>query len=135
MSASINRSLGIQRSCYDTKLIKGVVPKKPETDIPTTVVWRNTFAPIYPSISRTTLCEGVCTPVTSELKIGDAIARNSNKVVLIKRWSSLWYKSLHTLGYHHHVLLFTVAVRIKACGDHQLAPLQFTMNTFYNIPN
>lgn len=68
MSVSLNRSLGIQRNkLLRYRLIKELYQKHKTEDIPTTVVWRKYICPIYP-ISRTTLYEVLCTPVTSELK-------------------------------------------------------------------
>lgn len=68
MSISLNRSLGIQRNkLLRYRLIKELYQKHKTEDIPTTVVWRKYICPVYP-ISRTTLYEVLCTPVTSELK-------------------------------------------------------------------
>lgn len=75
MSIMLNRSLGIQRNkLLRYRLIKELYQKHKTEDIPTTVVWRKYIFPVYP-ISRTTLYEVLCTPVTSELKkIEDCIA-------------------------------------------------------------
>lgn len=68
MSIQLNRSLGVQRNkLLRYRLIKELYQKHKTEDIPTTVVWRKYIFPIYP-ISRTTLYEVLCTPVTSELK-------------------------------------------------------------------
>jgi hypothetical protein len=68
MSVSINRSLGAQRNkLLRYRLIKDLYNKHKTEDIPTTVVWRKYICPVYP-ISRTTLYEVLCTPITSELQ-------------------------------------------------------------------
>lgn len=68
MAISTNRSLGIQKNkLLRYKLIKELYQKHKTEDIPTTVVWRKYICPVYP-ISRTTLYEILCTPITSELK-------------------------------------------------------------------
>ena len=66
--ANTNRTLGIQKNkLLRYKLIKELYNKHKTEDIPTTVVWRKYIFPVYP-ISRTTLYEVLCTPVTSELQ-------------------------------------------------------------------
>jgi hypothetical protein len=68
MAISTNRSLGIQKNkLLRYKLIKELYQKHKTEDIPTTVVWRKYICPVYP-ISRTTLYEILCTPITSELR-------------------------------------------------------------------
>lgn len=68
MSKSINRNLGLQKNkLLRYRLIKELYLKHKTEDIPTTVVWRKYICPVYP-ISRTTLYEVLCTPITSELK-------------------------------------------------------------------
>lgn len=79
MSASKNRNLGIQRNkLLRYKLIKELYYKHKTDDIPTTVIWRKYICPIYP-ISRTTLYEVLCTPVTSELKKVEEAINNQSK--------------------------------------------------------
>lgn len=71
--ANTNRTLGIQKNkLLRYKLIKELYNKHKTPDIPTTVVWRKYICPIYP-ISRTTLYEVLCTPVTSELQKIEAL--------------------------------------------------------------
>lgn len=70
MSVSINRSLGVQRNkLLRYKLIKElyqkVIAEHPYT--PLTKIHQIYIFPVYP-VSRTTLYEVLCTPVTSELK-------------------------------------------------------------------
>lgn len=68
MPITANRSLGIQKNkLLRYKLIKELYQKHKTEDIPTTIVWRKYICPVYP-ISRTTLYEILCTPITSELK-------------------------------------------------------------------
>lgn len=68
MSKSTNRNLGLQKNkLLRYRLIKELYLKHKTEDIPTTVVWRKYICPVYP-ISRTTLYEVLCTPITSELK-------------------------------------------------------------------
>lgn len=68
MPISANRSLGIQKNkLLRYKLVRELYQKHKTDDIPTTVVWRKYIYPVYP-ISRTTLYEVLCTPITSELK-------------------------------------------------------------------
>lgn len=63
-----NRSLGIQKNkLLRYKLIKELYNTHKTEDIPTTVVLRKYIFPIYP-ISRTTLYEVLCTPITTELR-------------------------------------------------------------------
>lgn len=82
MSISVNRSLGIQRNkLLRYKLIKELYLKHKTEDIPTTVVWRKYICPVYP-ISRTTLYEILCTPITSELKRIEEIIDNQTKLSL-----------------------------------------------------
>lgn len=78
MSLSTNRSLGTQRNkLLRYKLIKELYYKHKTEDIPTTVVWRKYICPVYP-ISRTTLYEILCTPVTTELKkVEEAIEKQA----------------------------------------------------------
>ena len=80
MSVNTNRSLGIQRNkLLRYKLIKELYQKYKTEDIPTTVVWRKYIFPVYP-ISRTTLYEVLCTPVTSELKKIDELINSQIKL-------------------------------------------------------
>lgn len=78
MSVTINRSLGIQRNkLLRYKLIKELYQKSIQDHpyTPTTKILEYYIAPIYP-ISRTTLYEILCTPVTSELRqIEEAIEK------------------------------------------------------------
>jgi hypothetical protein len=68
MPITAKRSLGIQKNkLLRYKLVKELYQKHKTEDIPTTVVWRKYICPVYP-ISRTTLYEILCTPITSELK-------------------------------------------------------------------
>ncbi|PJJ08648.1 hypothetical protein CLU83_1934 [Flavobacterium sp. 1] len=68
MPITAKRSLGIQKNkLLRYKLVKELYQKYKTEDIPTTVVWRKYICPVYP-ISRTTLYEILCTPITSELK-------------------------------------------------------------------
>lgn len=79
MSISNNRSLGIQKNkLLRYKLIKELYQKHKTEDIPTTVVWRKYVYPVYP-ISRTTLYEILCTPITSELKRIEELINSQNK--------------------------------------------------------
>jgi hypothetical protein len=79
MSISNNRSLGIQKNkLLRYKLIKELYQKHKTEDIPTTVVWRKYVYPVYP-ISRTTLYEILCTPITSELKKIEELINSQNK--------------------------------------------------------
>jgi hypothetical protein len=77
MSISVNRSLGIQRNkLLRYKLIKELYQQtlKDHPHTPTTKILSEYICPVYP-ISRTTLYEILCTPITSELKkIEEAIA-------------------------------------------------------------
>ncbi len=78
MPISANRSLGIQKNkLLRYKLIKELYQKHKTDDIPTTVVWRKYVSPVYP-ISRTTLYEILCTPITSELKRIEELMRNQS---------------------------------------------------------
>jgi hypothetical protein len=80
MSVALNRSLGVQRNkLLRYKLIKELYQKHKTEDIPTTVVWRKYICPIYP-ISRTTLYEVLCTPVTAELKKVEDIINSQTKL-------------------------------------------------------
>lgn len=78
MSKSINRNLGLQKNkLLRYRLIKELYLKHKTEDIPTTVVWRKYICPVYP-ISRTTLYEVLCTPITSELqKVEEAISNQA----------------------------------------------------------
>lgn len=79
MAISTNRSLGIQKNkLLRYKLIKELYQKHKTEDIPTTVVWRKYIYPVYP-ISRTTLYEILCTPITSELKKIEELLSNQTK--------------------------------------------------------
>ncbi|WP_417942154.1 hypothetical protein [Flavobacterium sp. RS13.1] len=79
MPISANRSLGIQKNkLLRYKLIKELYQKHKTEDIPTTVVWRKYICPVYP-ISRTTLYEILCTPITSELKKIEQLLNNQQK--------------------------------------------------------
>ncbi|WP_281225922.1 hypothetical protein [Flavobacterium aquiphilum] len=79
MPISANRSLGIQKNkLMRYKLIKELYQKHKTEDIPTTVVWRKYVYPVYP-ISRTTLYEILCTPITSELKKVEELMNNPQK--------------------------------------------------------
>lgn len=79
MAISNNRSLGIQKNkLLRYKLIKELYQKHKTEDIPTTVVWRKYIYPVYP-ISRTTLYEILCTPITSELKKIEELLLNQTK--------------------------------------------------------
>lgn len=49
------------------KLIKDLYQKYKTEDIPTTVVWSKYIYPVYP-ISRQTLYEILCTPITSDTR-------------------------------------------------------------------
>lgn len=65
-----NRALGVQRNkLLRYKLIKELYQKSVQEHpyTPTTKILEIYIAPIYP-ISRTTLYEVLCTPITSELK-------------------------------------------------------------------
>lgn len=76
MSTAINRSLGVQRNkLLRYKLIKELYQKSVQDHpyTPLTKILEIYIAPVYP-ISRTTLYEVLCTPITTELKkIEDAI--------------------------------------------------------------
>lgn len=78
MSKSINRNLGLQKNkLLRYRLIKELYLKHKTEDIPTTVVLRKYICPVYP-ISRTTLYEVLCTPITSELqKVEEAISNQA----------------------------------------------------------
>jgi len=79
MPISSNRSLGIQKNkLMRYKLIKELYQKHKTEDIPTTVVWRKYVYPVYP-ISRTTLYEILCTPITSELKKIEELMSNQER--------------------------------------------------------
>jgi hypothetical protein len=79
MPISSKRSLGIQKNkLLRYKLVKELYQKHKTEDIATTVVWRKYICPIYP-ISRTTLYEILCTPITSELKRIEEIMRDQKK--------------------------------------------------------
>lgn len=79
MAISNNRSLGIQKNkLLRYKLIKELYQKHKTEDIPTTVVWRKYIYPVYP-VSRTTLYEILCTPITSELKKIEELLSNQTK--------------------------------------------------------
>lgn len=79
MPKSTNRSLGkLRNKLLRYKLIKELYLKHKTEDIPTTVVWRKYICPVYP-ISRTTLYEILCTPVTSELKKVEESIHNQKK--------------------------------------------------------
>lgn len=80
MSSITNRSLGALRNkLLRYRLIKDLYKLHKTEDIPTTVVWRKYICPVYP-ISRTTLYEILCTPITSELKrVEEAIRIESRK--------------------------------------------------------
>ena len=79
MPISANRSLGIQKNkLLRYKLVKELFQKHKTDDIPTTVVWRKYVYPIYP-ISRTTLYEILCTPITSELRRIEELINNQGK--------------------------------------------------------
>lgn len=81
MQKSTNRSLGkLRNKLLRYKLIKELYLKYKTDDIPTTVVWRKYICPVYP-ISRTTLYEILCTPVTTELKkVEDAINNQKKNI-------------------------------------------------------
>jgi hypothetical protein len=69
-----NRALGVQRNkLLRYKLIKElyqkVITEHPHT--PLTKILQNYICPVYP-ISRTTLYEVLCTPITSELRAIEA---------------------------------------------------------------
>ncbi|WP_166922455.1 hypothetical protein [Flavobacterium poyangense] len=79
MSISSSRSLGIQKNkLLRYKLVKELYQKHKTEDIPTTVVWRKYVYPVYP-ISRTTLYEILCTPITSELRRIEELINNQGK--------------------------------------------------------
>jgi hypothetical protein len=81
MSKSINRNLGLQRNkLLRYRLIKELYHKHKTDDIPTTVVWRKYICPVYP-ISRTTLYEVLCTPVTTELQKVEEAIQNQSKLL------------------------------------------------------
>lgn len=70
MSVSLNRSLGVQRNkLLRYKLIKELYQKTVQEHpyTPITKILTQYIAPIYP-ISRTTLYEVLCTPITTELR-------------------------------------------------------------------
>lgn len=80
MSKSTNRNLGLQKNkLLRYRLIKELYLKHKTEDIPTTVVWRKYICPVYP-ISRTTLYEVLCTPITSELKKVEEAISNQAKL-------------------------------------------------------
>ncbi len=65
---NMQRSLGVQKNkLLRYQLIKELYNRHKTDDIPTTVVWRKYIFPVYP-ISRSTLYEVLCTPITSELR-------------------------------------------------------------------
>lgn len=78
MSVTLNRSLGVQRNkLLRYKLIKELYQKSIQDHpyTPTTKILEYYIVPIYP-ISRTTLYEILCTPVTTELRqIEEAIEK------------------------------------------------------------
>lgn len=78
MSVTLNRSLGVQRNkLLRYKLIKELYQKSVQDHpyTPTTKILEYYIVPIYP-ISRTTLYEILCTPVTTELRqIEEAIEK------------------------------------------------------------
>jgi hypothetical protein len=79
MPISSKRSLGIQKNkLLRYKLVKELYQKHKTEDIPTTVVLRKYIYPVYP-ISRTTLYEILCTPITSELKKIEEFMNNQEK--------------------------------------------------------
>lgn len=81
MLKSTNRSLGkLRNKLLRYKLIKELYQKYKTEDIPTTVVWRKYICPIYP-ISRTTLYEILCTPITTELKKVEEAINNQKKIL------------------------------------------------------
>lgn len=70
MSVTLNRSLGVQRNkLLRYKLIKELYQKSVQEHpyTPTTKILEIYITPIYP-ISRTTLYEILCTPITTELR-------------------------------------------------------------------
>ncbi|WP_281225915.1 hypothetical protein [Flavobacterium aquiphilum] len=78
MSSLSKRSLGVQRNkLLRYRLIKDLYYLHKTEDIPTTVVWRKYICPVYP-ISRTTLYEILCTPITTELKKIEELLNNKN---------------------------------------------------------